>query len=181
MKAIHMQTNREYEVDEIIGETVVLKNNKGIRRRISYELFKAQYQLSEGHLASSVSRKGEAQEVAEEVLAECEALVKGGTKPSRPKPAKKKKKAKKGEPKEEKKSKKKTTSKTKKGSKAKKGKVKSKGEQVESITLKQICEELNIKPSAARRILRKEGVEKPGSSWTWTTPTEVEKIKSLLK
>ncbi len=181
MKAIHKQTHREYQVAEIMGDTVSLENNVGTRRRISYELFKAQYQLSEGHLASSVSRKGEAQEVAEEVLAECEALVGEKAKPSRPKPAKKKKKAKKGEPREEKKSKKKTTSKTKKSSKAKKSKVESKEEQVEPITLKQICEEVGITPPAARRILRKEKVEKPGGSWSWTCTQEIEKIRSLLK
>ena len=178
MKAIHTQTNREYEVHEVIGETVVLKNNKGVKRRISYELFKSQFQLSEGHLDPFTSRKNEAQEIAEEVLKECEALVEPEPEPRTPKKKAKKKTKKKvkGDPTSQKKGKPKKKTKPRK-----KGEVESKREEVQSTTLKEICDELGITPAAARRILRKEKVGKPGGSWSWTCTQEIEKIRSLLK
>lgn len=166
MKAIHVQSKREYKVSEIIAETVVLENIKGVKRRVPYELFKEQYKLVNGNLQIPSENSmdiQEARDLAQEVLSECDSLVGSGVKPKHPKKANtRKRKKRKSKPKE----KVDTEDNTQKESR---------------ITLKEICEELNIKPAAARRVLRKEGVEKPGSSWTWTTPTEVEKIKSLLK
>lgn len=48
------------------------------------------------------------------------------------------------------------------------------------VTLAQICEELGIKPSAARGKLRGK-VDKPESGWKWTNPKEIERIKKVIR
>lgn len=169
MKAIHKQTNQEYNVEEVIAETVILKNREGIERRIGYDLFKSQYQLSEGHL-SHQKTPGGARELAQEVLIECSEIT-------QEQKAKSKKSSRRGE---ETKPKSKKSS-NKKSSNKKSSKKENSEETKATTTLKDICGELGITPSAARRILRKEGVEKPGNSWSWTSPTDIAKIKGLLK
>ena len=41
------------------------------------------------------------------------------------------------------------------------------GARSDEIPLERIAREFGLTPSAARRILRKEGVDKPGSRWAW--------------
>lgn len=165
MKAIHKQTNQEYNVEEVIAETVILKNREGIERRIGYDLFKSQYQLSEGHL-SHQKTPGGARELAQEVLTECLEITQG----KKTKPKKSSRRGEEAKPKSKKSPNKKPSSKKENSEETK-----------ATTTLKDICGELGITPSAARRILRKEGVEKPGNSWSWTSPTDIAKIKGLLK
>lgn len=47
-------------------------------------------------------------------------------------------------------------------------------------TLKGICSELGISPSSARRVLRSRG-RAPEGGWRWSSPQEVEEVKSFLK
>lgn len=166
MKAIHVQSKREYKVSEIIWDIVVLENIKGVKRRVPYELFKKQYKLVNGNLQIPSENSmdiQEARDLAREVLSECGSLVDSEVKPKHSKKANtRKRKKRKSKPKE----KVNTEDNTQKESR---------------VTLKEICEELNIKPAAARRILRKSNIEKPGGSWTWDNPEEVDRIKSLLK
>lgn len=172
MKAIHKQTNQEYNVEEIIAETVILKNIEGVERRVGYDLFKSQYQLSEGHL-SQQKKPGGAKELAKGILTECSGI----TPKNKAKPQTEKKVKTKRVPAEKKESK----LKSKKLPNKKGKKVKSPREPQSTTSLKDICEELKVTPSTARRVLRKEGIEKPGNSWTWSSPQEVAKIKGLLK
>lgn len=174
MKAIHKQTNQEYNVEEVIAETVVLKNREGIERRIGYDLFKSQYQLSEGHL-SHQKTPGGAKELAQEVLTECSEITQG----QKAKPKKLSRRGEESKPKSKRSPNKKSSN--EKPSNKKPSKKENSEEIKATTTLKDICEELGITPSAARRILRKEGVEKPGNSWSWTSPTDIAKIKGLLK
>ena len=53
--------------------------------------------------------------------------------------------------------------------------------ELEMISLKQICEELGIKPAAARRKLRgKLGKNEGDFRWEFTPGAEVDKVKELL-
>lgn len=47
-------------------------------------------------------------------------------------------------------------------------------------SLADLCTELGIEGSAARKVLRKEQIEKPGDRWEWTDPEAAQKIKDLL-
>lgn len=47
-------------------------------------------------------------------------------------------------------------------------------------TLKEICSELGIPPASARRVLRSRG-RAPEGGWRWSSPQEVEEVKSFLK
>lgn len=47
-------------------------------------------------------------------------------------------------------------------------------------TLKEICSELGISTSSARRILRSRG-RAPEGGWRWSSSQEVEEVKSFLK
>lgn len=174
MKAIHKQTNQEYNVEEIIAETVILKNIEGVERRVGYDLFKSQYQLSEGHL-SQQKKPGGAKELAKEILTECSGI----TSKNKAKPQTEKKVKTKRVPAEKKESK----LKSEKLPNKKEKKIESSRElqSTTTMSLKDICEELKVTPSTARRVLRREGIEKPGNSWTWSSPQEVAKIKGLLK
>lgn len=79
----------------------------------------------------------------------------------------------------EKPAKKKKSSKTKKTEKAEKAQEPA---NTPVTTLKVICENVGVSTANARKILRKNKVDKPTSgSWTWDDPKEVEKIIKLLK
>ncbi len=47
------------------------------------------------------------------------------------------------------------------------------------ISLGDLCKELSVEPSLARRILRK-GMEKPGGSWTFS-PADAERARELIR
>lgn len=165
MKAIHKKTNSEHKVVEIIGDRVVLESlATGKTKRLDYGLFKEQYQLVEGKVEVPKSPPTveeeieEAKERAEEVLSE------GKQKPStivriplgEEEPPKQKPKT----------------------SSQKPAKAPQKGA---TVTLKEICQELNMDPAKARRTLRKaEDIGKQGK-WEWSDPKEISRVKSLLK
>jgi len=48
-------------------------------------------------------------------------------------------------------------------------------------SLTQLCQELGIDPSDARKTLRRKGVEKPGSQWAWATSEAAEAARKALK
>lgn len=48
-------------------------------------------------------------------------------------------------------------------------------------TLKDLCQELRISPSVARRLLRSHGKKPPEGGWKWFNPQEADPIKKFLK
>lgn len=48
-----------------------------------------------------------------------------------------------------------------------------------AVSLAELCAELGLEPSAARKKLRGK-VEKPGSRWEWTNPEDIERVKGYL-
>lgn len=49
------------------------------------------------------------------------------------------------------------------------------------ITLKDICDNISMNPSQARRILRSKGMKAPSEGWQWNSKEESENIKKILK
>lgn len=49
------------------------------------------------------------------------------------------------------------------------------------ISLADLCLELDLEGSQARKILRTQGVEKPGDRWEWTDPDQANSVKEILK
>ena len=50
------------------------------------------------------------------------------------------------------------------------------------VTLKDICDELDVEGRIARRKLRTSDIEKPEGSWSWPEGHEdIERVKELLK
>ena len=48
-------------------------------------------------------------------------------------------------------------------------------------TLKDLCMEIGMEPSQARRLLRSSGKKPPSGGWVWDSPKEVEGVKRFLK
>ena len=48
-------------------------------------------------------------------------------------------------------------------------------------TLKDLCMEIGMEPSQARRLLRSSGQKTPSGGWVWDSPKEVEGVKRFLK
>lgn len=51
---------------------------------------------------------------------------------------------------------------------------------MKTFTLPQLAEELSLSPKTARAILRKAGVKRPGTRWSWPMEKKPE-IKAMLK
>jgi hypothetical protein len=49
------------------------------------------------------------------------------------------------------------------------------------ISLADLCLELDLEGSQARKILRTQGVEKPGDRWEWTDPDQANSVKEILR
>jgi len=50
-----------------------------------------------------------------------------------------------------------------------------------ACSLADICIELSVDPTEARKLLRTSGVEKPGARWEWELPSDVNEIRELLR
>ena len=50
-----------------------------------------------------------------------------------------------------------------------------------ACSLADICIELSVDPTEARKLLRANKVEKPGSRWEWELPSDVEEIRTMLR
>jgi predicted DNA-binding ArsR family transcriptional regulator len=174
MKAIHLETNSEFNVVNIMGEKVHLRSFlTGKDKKVDYNLFKSDYRLAEDNeevlpiIPNPLDEIQEAKERATEVMREAEeSMKKPETTIIRIDFTEKKEK----QPKE-----KKESTKEPKEPKAKKVSTGT------ATSLKDICDELKVDPTKARRILRKSDIEKPGGSWEWEDPQVIAKIKALLK
>lgn len=49
------------------------------------------------------------------------------------------------------------------------------------VTLQELCTEVGIDSTRARRILRSSKVDKPGESWTWPEGPQLREVRDLLK
>lgn len=195
MKAIHLETNSEFNVVNIMGEKVHLRSFlTGKDKKVDYNLFKSEYRLADDNeevlptIPEPIDEIKEAKERALEIIKEAEESMKKPetstirldfTKNIEWKPVCNIKDCEhyKGcsnwecsryeEPKA--KVKKETTSKPKRASTG------------TAISLKDICDELKVDPTKARRVLRKSDIDKPGGNWEWEDPQVIAKIKALLK
>lgn len=159
MKALKISTKEKFDVITI-GEKVTLKNKLGKITRISPESFKKDFQLVEE--GKNPYDKGteikEAKEKAQKVLKDIETkrsrtVRLNFTETKKPKTVAAEKEV------------------------VKEARVKAPN----TVTLKEICDEINMNPAKARRILRKKLSSNDHSRWEWSDPKQIKEIKSLLK
>lgn len=158
MKAIHKKTGHEFLDITVIGPKVKLISKLGNIKEVSHKVFKSDYKLVEGEMTPSelipqpVAELKEVKVRVGEILREMEPKEPELTKVKIPSEVNKKQKVNK---------KQEVNTKAPGGTK-----------------LKDICQELSIDPSKARKVLRSKGF---GSPYEWHNKPEIEKIKNLLK
>lgn len=157
MKARHIESLKDYAVGDVLGGSVTLHSlSTGQRRKVDYSQFKNSYELIEDNEANYEMSLNEKKELDEARLRAEEIISEAQARSDQIVHID-------FEPK-----------------KVKKERVK-KVKSVGGTKLKDICEELKVDQRVARRKLRSAKVEKPSSGWEWSDPSEVAKIKSLLK
>jgi len=150
MKAIHVNSGKVYSVESIMSGQVKLRSAKtGATRTISYESFEQLYVLRDNDeveigVLTQKKESVEARKLASEVLSE---VPDENPQPRTRKPRTKKPQDPQPQEKE----------------------VGQSG----TITLKQLCDQHNINPSKARRILRKHHIAKP---YEWDDPKDILKL-----
>jgi hypothetical protein len=154
MKAIHKHTKSEHLIKEMIGDRIHLINLRtGELKVLPYPLFKKLYTLTDEEPQIPEFQVNLSVEVDEASTMAKEVSYEA---------TKIKKRNRVRIPSER----------PKKKTKPNRGSI---------ITLKELCTELGLEPSKARKLLRKANIEKPGASWEWNNKEDIQRIKTLLK
>lgn len=191
MKLRNKKSEKLYEIVDISGADLVViegvdKKGQFVKRRINPKLLESHYELVEDNY---VGQSASVLDIVEEVIFESSGQEPPTNKNtvridfSEPKPKKKKASNKKAQVKKEKAPVKKEVQKKEPTAK-KKTETKKKplpASDKDLYTLQDFSEEVGMTPASIRAKLRKLKIEKPGSSWQWSSREEASHIIKRFK